>query len=77
VNQGLQIGGTSRCGEKTTVPVNAGIAPILPFMACTPPAPNPFGNKCDQSATISKLSNHGFESLTTRLLALDQNKKLN
>ena len=41
------------------------------------PLPNPFGSKRDQSATISKLSDHGFESLTTRLLALDQNKKLN
>ena len=40
-------------------------------------SPNPFGNGCDQSATISKLSDHGFESLTTRLLPLDQNKKLN
>jgi hypothetical protein len=54
---------------------------MLPFMAATPPAPpavpEPFGNKCDQSATISKSSDHGFESLTTRLLALDQNKKLN
>jgi len=39
--------------------------------------PNPFGNRCDQSATISKLSDRGFESLTTRLLPLDQNKKLN
>jgi hypothetical protein len=60
------------------MPANAGIAPMLPLMASTPPAsPNPFGNRCDQSATISKLSDHGFESLTIRLLALDQNKKLN
>jgi hypothetical protein len=64
------------------MPAKAGIAPMLPFIASTPPAwyrcpANPFGNGCDQSATISKLSNHGFESLTTRLLPVDQNKKLN
>jgi hypothetical protein len=55
---------------------------MLPFMGATPPPPaaghpNPFGNGCDQSATISELSDHGFESLTTRLLPVDQNKKLN
>jgi hypothetical protein len=63
------------------MPVKAGIAPMLPFMASTTPvrraAPNQFGNKGDQSATISKLSNSSFESLTTRLLPVDQNKKLN
>jgi hypothetical protein len=61
---------------------NAGIAPMSPFMASNTPAtghrcPNPFGNRCDQPATISELSDHGFESLTTRLLPVDQNKKLN
>jgi hypothetical protein len=60
---------------------NAGIAPMSPFMAFTsparPPFPNLIGNRRDQPATISELSDHGFESLTTRLLPLDQNKKLN
>jgi len=42
-----------------------------------PRAPNPSQNKRDQPATISKSSDHGFESLTTRLPALDHNKKLN
>jgi hypothetical protein len=59
------------------MPVKAGTAPMLPFMASTPPAPNAFWSRSDQSATISNLSDHGFESLITRLLPLDQNKKLN
>jgi hypothetical protein len=60
------------------MPANAGIAPMSPFMAFTPPAsPNRSGTDATKSATISKLSDHGFESLTTRLLALDHNKKLN
>jgi hypothetical protein len=58
------------CGKKTTTAAKARLAQMLPLMAFTPPVsqfPNPFGNRCDQSATISKLSDHGFESLTTRL----------
>jgi hypothetical protein len=60
---------------------NVGIAPMLPFMASTTPAapaaPEPLRERMRPPATISKLSDHGFESLTTRLLPVDQNKKLN
>jgi hypothetical protein len=69
--------------RKTAVPVKLPIAPILPFMALITPAPatrpNPGGYECDQLATISKLKDGGFESLTTRLRPahmLELNKQL-
>jgi len=52
-------------------------------MALITPAPatrpNPGGYECDQLATISKLKDGGFESLTTRLRPahmLELNKQL-
>jgi hypothetical protein len=60
---------------------NAGFALMSPFMAATPPAPaappEPVREQMRPTSNHFELSDHGFESLTTRLLALDQNKKLN
>jgi hypothetical protein len=51
--------------------------PDVAFYGLHTAGPEPFWSRSDQSATISNLSDHGFESLITRLLPLDQNKKLN
>jgi len=63
------------------MPVKTPVAPMSPFMVSTTPpgrqADEPARKRMRPIGTIYELSDPRFESLTTRLLPIDQNKKLN